>query len=766
MTATLEKKSRSDDPEPAPGTRRRTPGWLLTTAWYAALAVVTTIGAWWAIGLTKHPITVPLEYTGDALSGGASFKNVLERGWYEYNPHLGAPWGQHYHDFPLADNLHLMVAHVLGWFTDQYAVAFNLYDLITYPLAALTGAWFIRVVGGSRLAAFGFGLLFAFAPYHYYRGEGHLYLAAYYPIALAAGLVYKMLAGRPLWGRRVGGHALNPLTWVTSRSLWTVLILAMVGTASSYYAVFTVFFLAVSALALVFRRRWTSVGGSVVAMGGLMGVMVLNMLPDLLWTHERAINYVGLTRNQLATEVYAFKFAQLVLPVTWERIPALADLRAHYESTFGLSSEYPALGLVAAAGFLFLLGVALFSLVRVGQGPDDGFWATQRRLGFLSLFGFVVGTLGGLSTLFTLFVTDSIRGWNRLSIFLSLFALAALALCFDAAVTRVRSRFAPTACPFVVTGVGALALAVVVSGGLFDQTPRFDLPKWRRDTAAWKSDTRYVARIENAVPTDTMIFQLPYVEFPESPTIDRLVDSDPLRPYLHSTDLRWSYGGIKGRPLSDWSQSISADPVPRMLVEIGAAGFGGIHVDRFGYTRREDQALEKELTRLLGVQPIVSPDRRFAFFDTAAYNRTLKQRYPAATLEQIASHTVAHPVAYWQRDFILPSVDAPRPVVLRSYRDRATIFVDNPQRDSTQVQITFELASVGTPGRVHLTWPDGRTQRVGAARNSITLRRTVELPPGRSTLEMNFVRQPGTHGGLAVTGLVVDDTVLRLFPLK
>ena len=106
-----------------------------------------------------------------------------------------------------------MAAHVLGYFTDQWPVAYNLYYIATFPLAALAAAWFIRLIGGSRTGAFAVGILYALAPYHFIRNEGHLFLSAYYPVPLAAGLVYLVLSGAPTLGgaeRRRTGSTRSP----------------------------------------------------------------------------------------------------------------------------------------------------------------------------------------------------------------------------------------------------------------------------------------------------------------------------------------------------------------------------------------------------------------------------------------------------------------------------------------------------------------------------------------------------------------------------
>jgi len=101
------------------------------------------------------------------------------------------------------------------------------------------------------------------------------------------------------------------------------------------------------------------------------------------------------------------------------------------------------------------------------------------------------------------------------------------------------------------------------------------------------------------------------VPFPENPPVNEMIDYDELRGYLHSDDLRWSYGAIKGR--DDPNAALAAEPVPALVRDAAAAGFAGIYVDRFGYTDKA-AALEGELAAATGTKPFVSENGRLSFF--------------------------------------------------------------------------------------------------------------------------------------------------------
>ena len=68
----------------------------------------------------------------------------------------------------------------------------------TFPLAALTAFLVLRRLGVGPPGAFAASVLFALLPYHFLRGEDHLFLAAYWAVPLGCFLVLSVLADTPL----------------------------------------------------------------------------------------------------------------------------------------------------------------------------------------------------------------------------------------------------------------------------------------------------------------------------------------------------------------------------------------------------------------------------------------------------------------------------------------------------------------------------------------------------------------------------------------
>jgi phosphoglycerol transferase len=672
-----------------------------------------------------HP-RIPFVYWGDALSTEVYYKSTIEHGWFSSIPEVGAPWGRHTYDFPFSDNLHMLAANLLLPLTHNFAIVINLYYMVTFPLAAMSAAWCSRVLGLSRLTAAAIGIVYAYAPYHIWRGEPHLFLAAYYPVPLIVVLLFRTLQGEPLWNRRsTTGRWAIARQWLTGRNTANVAIIALLGTASAYYCLIALLFFCLAVLVAAVQSRLTRrVWGVIVAAGVLGFVMLLNLLPHLLYERAHGANPVVPVRTPQQTEVYALKLSSLVLPWTYHRIQALSDFRARYDGTFPLPSESPALGLVGALGLIFLLVVALLAIMqalapgsRISWSSD--FWNKQRMLAGLTVFGFLTATVGGISTLITLLVTDIVRSWNRMDIFLALFTLCSVGLLLERVALRIGSTGRLKNRRLLQIGLAAAVAVVVVGVAVLDQTTSRPT-QTKAAVAEWQSDEQFVHAIEARVPHRSIIFQLPFMQYPESAPIHGMLDSEQFRSYLHSKSLRWTYGGVRGRPESDWPATPSSEPVPTMCGMLVAAGIAGIEIDRAGYPANA-KAIEASLRTTLRQAPMISPDQRFSFWTLDAYAEEVRARHPLAQLQLIGRHVLLHAVAYPARNVTTSST--------------ISVYVDNPWPNATTT-IAATIDSRQHPSRVDVGWPDRAVDTVSLGSGAATVRHTLTLPVGRSVIRI------------------------------
>src|SRR5829696_7612834 len=323
-----------------------------------ALLVACLVLEIWSADLRK-----PFDYSGDAAFTAAVVKNVVEDGALWENDELGAPRGQELYDFPVfaGDNVQLAMVRVLGVVVRDPIVALNLFFLLTFPLAAFTSFLVLRRLGVRSPGAFLASVLFALLPYHFFRGEDHLFLAAYWAVPLGCFLVLSVFADAPL---------VTPL-----RSRRTVAILAaclIVGSAAVYYAAFALVLLVAAALLSgLARRSWRPVITAGMLGAAIVAALLVNFAPAVVDRAREGSN-AQIERFAFETEVFSLRPLQLVLPVRDHRIGFLAELPERYENQVGVTeASLAALGVVGAVGLAVLIGTLLLTAVRTGAPRGD-----------------------------------------------------------------------------------------------------------------------------------------------------------------------------------------------------------------------------------------------------------------------------------------------------------------------------------------------------------------------------------------------------------
>ncbi len=570
-------------------------GAYLLAAALSSLILVRILKLWHA------DLSVPIDHFWDAMLNEMWVKSVFEHGWYLSNPNLGAPGRLEMYDFPMADSLHLFVIKLLCLVSPNYVAAFNLYYLLGYPLTTLSAFFVLRRFAVSYSSALVASLLFTFLPYHFLRGQQHLFLGAYYIVPLSTMVALWLYLGL-IGGPRVA-EATAPAD-EKGRFAGSLAVAALQSCSGVYYAFFACFLLLVAgAAAALDTRRWRPAAIAALLIGVTAAGAFLNILPSVLHWRQHGANPAVAHRAPLDSDIHGLKIGQLLLPDSHHRISRWARVRQKYDD-WPLAEgekEGASLGIVGGVGFVFLIGSLLVRRNRANQREK-----LLAGLATLNVFVVLLATIGGFGSLFNFLINPQIRCYNRLSIFIGLFSLFAAAILLD--------RFAAwwTKADRPKWPLAALT-ALLAALGIVDAAGRDRVPNYALQKADFENDAEFVGRIEALLPEGAMVFQLPYYPFPESAPIHALGDYQLFRPYFHSSELRWSYGAMKGREADLWQRETSALPTADFVSAIAARGFSGIYIDRSGYAD-QGAALEAELTQLIGRGPIESGNGRQAFF--------------------------------------------------------------------------------------------------------------------------------------------------------
>jgi phosphoglycerol transferase len=362
-----------------------------------------------------------------------------------------------------------------------------------------------------------------------------------------------------------------------------------------------------------------------------------------------------------------------------------------------------------------------------------------------------LGTTGGVSALIAHLLSPQLRSWQRVTIFIGLFALLAVALLLD----RMKLALAPRRHGRNLF-VGLLAL--VLTFGFFDQAGPYFAPDHRSGQEERDSRAALVDAVEERIPGGEVL-QLPPEPFPEwsDPRIPR-AEYDSGLPYLDSETLEWSYGGITGRP-EDWVGSQTWAPPESMVTAGAAAGFDGVWIDLSAYAGSAGP-VEAEIARLAGSEPLRSIDGRYSFFQLSGLDRRLRalvppERWPAT--EDAALNPV---VPTWGDGFQWEEVTEEG----RFYwaGGEATLELDNAVEANRSLLLQAQVEAVA-PSQLALTLPGGqrRTFDVGPTDTPIAI--PFEAPPGESEIAFSTdtSQVSGEDGSHEVRFRLLDPTLLE-----
>ena len=468
---------------PSTGVRRAS----ILTLEVGAVGLAAVAIAFVVLQLWRAELRVPFVYNGDGVFNSMLVKGIVENGWFLHNPHLGFPFGQNLLDYPQgADNLHFLAMRVLSLGSRDPGVVMNVFYIGTYFVNAASAYLALRLMRRTRATAVVFAILFAFLPYHVFRGENHIFLSGYEGIPLAGLLLYWVFQPRPIFFDAAGWRL-----WRSRRALASILIALALGATGAYYGVFAALPLGLAAVVgLAAGWGWRR-SLSALALSALIAFsLVANLAPSIVHRFVHGTNLEATHKEPLASEFFGLKIAQLVLPVQEHRIDRLAAFQKRSYNPTLPSEGAQQLGTVGAIGFVGLIG---WGLARMARRDPVGADAEVGPLAFGTLVMVLCGTIGGFSVVLALLGLTEIRSWNRVSVMIAFFAFAFVALGIERGAEWLTDRR-----PAVMRGgvTLAVALPILLIGALIDETTSAALPNYAASSTAFVRDRAFVQRVE------------------------------------------------------------------------------------------------------------------------------------------------------------------------------------------------------------------------------------------------------------------------------
>ena len=577
---------------------------------YIIAGIGSSLILFFVLKLWNADLKAPFVYYYDGLFCLMLIKGMIDNGWFLHNTFIGMPSGLDIHDFPITDNFHLLFVKLISLFFPDPATAMNIYYLLTFPLTTMTSLFVFRYFKFSYATSILGSLLFTFLPYHLFRGEGHIFLSAYYLIPLMV-MVILLLFRNGAFVFKYDEERKNKLrlNFRDHKFILVICLCVLIGSAGVYYAFFCCFLLLIAGISgKIFRKKFYPLLASAILVSIISITLLINMAPSILYTYKYGKNIEVAKRSAVDAEIYGMKITQLILPVDGHRVSYLHNLKNRYNHApyrpLVNENTTSSLGAIGTFGFFILIGWLFY------KHPQASNSELKISLSILNASAVFLGTIGGLGAVFALIISPQIRAYNRISVYIAFFSLFAVVIFLEDFFNRHRKSIKKAAFYSL--------LILLTAIGILDQTTKYMVPAYASVRAEYFSDADFVSKIEASVSKNTMIFQLPYVAFPGSWPVHKMLDYSHFKGYLHSKTLRWSYGAIRGRGDDKWQRMISKLPIDELIETISAAGFRGIYLDRYGF---EDMGaeLETKLSNLLETRPIISLDKRLVFFEIPEY---------------------------------------------------------------------------------------------------------------------------------------------------
>jgi len=666
--------------------------------------MVVVVWCWQHHRISLSTWSVPLDDTGDSLQNLARIKAASEGDLVPFGAHrvrrLAAPFIADWAEFPASDDIANyglgLVARLVG-----VMAAGNLALL----LAHLTAAWSFylcaRLLRQCWEWAWAGALLFAFSFFSIQRGLPHLWLAYTYPVPLAVLAVLLIASGR----RTIARPAWRWLCYGTA---------AVLGASYAYNLFLFLQLLGWAVLGRWLKARWSSN----VRLGlacGLVAVGVFSAVNAHVLFHRREGSGTSLlVRNYAATEIYALKPIELLLPPSGHHGGWLAALGYRYLRWTDWRGETfsPYLGLAGAIGLVWMLAAYSRDVLLRRRNRQAGY-------ALCALWILLFSSIGGINSILAFYLgLDVFRASNRYSIF-----LLALALLYAASrLTRWSRTWRPGMRP-------ALAgLTVIV--GLWDQLPvRTGAASERQLAEQVQGDQRLGAELERRLGSGATVFQLPVLDFPEGRPQLQVNEYDPLRLFLATRTLRFSYGELKNRAPDAWQHDCAGMSPAALVAALESYGFSAIDIDRRGYADDAEQLLA----------------------ELAAAGRPETIAGLSPTSVAVLLHPAAHPVLPLARSFTygtgwnrltesesseLRSLASNSPLLVRWTNGSAFLSYYNPYSKPLGASLRLALSSVNS--RTVQLLVNGRDEarvRLGPA-TAVISAPAIEMQPGFNRLDL------------------------------
>lgn len=564
-------------------------GFMLTIAGAALVGCISI--RIWQIDLSVMP-----GVGGDGTLMSFLIKSIEENGLkgLYFNQRVGAPDGSSLIDVPFIDIDMAFCLWIVNFITQNFVETYYIFYILTYAMSAASMFVLLQKLKVKHCVNVAVSFIFAIAPFHFFRAMGHMTLSNYAIVPLGVYLALVILEGEGLIFKEKN----NP-KGLNLKCVGTVLIAIVVGFGQLYYAFFSLIVMSVALLFCMIKKKTFK---PLIQEGVIIYItctcFLIGMFPKIFYGWQYGKNLVAGIRVAMESELYGMKIIELLMPVSYSRIGKLRSFTEGYVTSGVWVSEnvLSPLGIIGSFAFIFMCSWLIYFYFSKMESNDY-----REKMQLLSMSTLVIVlfcTVGGFGAIFSYLVSPQIRAYNRASIVIACLVLTAGAITIQ----KIKKM-----------SISVVISIVLIIVALYDQV--MIMPNgWQESSKALQDECEnFFSSIEEELGEEAMVYELPYMNFPESPEIYNMLDYTPFLGYIFTENIRWSYGGVIGRDETSKKLYVDDGMSMRFLLGIQKAGFEGIYIDTYGYEDHGKKITEfyREVT---GTEPIISSSGRFFFY--------------------------------------------------------------------------------------------------------------------------------------------------------
>ena len=492
-------------------------------------------------------------YEGDSFLVFANAKAYLDGDinliLQKYVFHLNAPFSASWNDWPITEDL---IFALIGW-TGRFIGLFTASNIFLYLCHLMAGMsfWFCcKQLRCKNEYIFLGSICFAFSHFIFARNLPHLVLSFYWYLPWLCLISWWAGSG-------------SPIIFNSRKGYIAIFFSAIAGSFNPYYAWMYLMFMGFALLRRLFSN-FKFAYEPIILIGITISFFILFNIDTLSYKNQNGPNIEAVSRSLAGLEVYGLKIPELILPPA-HRYKVLEDFsQLNYYQVSLIKGEMgsPYLGILGIIGLLVLLGIGLIRMLKGASNKIHPAW-------WQTVWIFLYSMIGGFNLLLGSFGLVLFRGTNRFSIY-----ILTLALMF---LVWILSKKFPN------KGLGILAI-ILIPIALWDQLPpKISNTDILNSYEYIKRDRDFSIELEAKLPSGSMVFEMPVMAYPESPPIIKMGDYEHFRPYFFTKNLRYSYGGTKGRGYEYWQKDLESLPPQEIVGALQKYGFNGILINRAGY---------------------------------------------------------------------------------------------------------------------------------------------------------------------------------------